>query len=69
MRTHLPNTWVSTKEAASFLDIHPDTLRRWRREGIGPRYSKIGRLIRYHVDTLDDWLRSKEQDSQQGGDA
>lgn len=68
MASPFPNTWLSTKEAARFLGIHPDTLRRWRREGIGPRYSRIGRLIRYHVDTLDEWLRSKEQDSQQGGD-
>jgi excisionase family DNA binding protein len=50
--------WLTPQKAASYLGCHPDTLRRWRREGCGPRCSKRGKFIRYHVDDLDAWLRS-----------
>jgi hypothetical protein len=50
--------WLDTKSAAKYLGCHPDTLRRWRREGCGPRCNKRGKFIRYHVDELDNWIRS-----------
>lgn len=50
--------WLDTKSAAKYLGCHPDTLRRWRRERIGPRCNKRGKFIRYHVDDLDAWIRS-----------
>lgn len=56
--------WLSTKEAADYLRFHRDTLRRYRRLRIGPRYSKIGRVVRYHIDDLDEWVRSQAR----GGD-
>ena len=33
---------LSTKEAAYELDVHPETLRRWRRQGAVLRARKIG---------------------------
>lgn len=56
--------WLDTKEAARYVKLHHDTLRRRRREGTGPRYSRIGRLIRYHIDALNDWLLSHESKSE-----
>jgi excisionase family DNA binding protein len=53
--------WLDTKEAARHVRLHPDTLRRLRREGRGPRYCRIGRLIRYLVDALDEWLLGHEK--------
>lgn len=50
--------WRTPQKAAEYLDFHTDTLRRWRREGVGPPYSKHGKFIRYHVDDLDAWMRS-----------
>lgn len=50
--------WLTTQAAAKYLGCHPDTLRRWRREGCGPLCNKRGKFIRYHVDELDNWIRS-----------
>lgn len=36
--------------------IPPRTLQRWRQEGTGPAFLKIGRLIRYRQRDLDDFL-------------
>lgn len=35
------------KQAADFLGCSPPLMRRMRREGRGPRYTRIGRLVRY----------------------
>ena len=34
-------------EAARILGMKPSTLRRWRSQGIGPVYRKIGRNVQY----------------------
>lgn len=62
--------WLTTKEAARHVGLHPDTLRRLRREGRGPRYSRVGpRFIRYSLEALDEWLKSHESKSLKGGAA
>lgn len=48
---------MTEAEAAAYLGFAPNTLRQWRAEGIGPRYSKpAGSAVRYSRDALDDWL-------------
>ncbi len=47
-----PIAWLTPKEAAAFLALHPDTLRRYRREGGGPPFAHIGRVINYEVALL-----------------
>ena len=68
-----PNTvppWLTPKEAARHVGLHPDTLRRLRREGRGPRFSRVGRrLIRYSLDALNEWLTSHEGKGLKGGAA
>lgn len=62
--------WFSTKEAADYLRIHPDTLRRLRRQGRGPRYAQPApRFIRYSLEALDEWLTSGEGKGLKGGAA
>ncbi len=39
--------------AADFLDCSAALMRRMRREGRGPKWTRVGRLIRYS----DQWLR------------
>jgi predicted DNA-binding transcriptional regulator AlpA len=39
--------------------ISEKTLANWRSQGRGPRYLKIGRLVRYAMADLEDWERSK----------
>jgi hypothetical protein len=36
--------------------VSPRTLQRWRMEGSGPCFVRIGRLVRYRRNDLDDWL-------------
>lgn len=43
---------LSTKEAAKVLGISHRTLEDWRLKGGGPRFTTIGRLVRYRVDDL-----------------
>lgn len=38
---------LTETEAADFLAMSPATLRRWRVEGTGPVFTKIGRAVRY----------------------
>ena len=33
---------MTTNETAAALDIRPQTLRAWRSEGRGPRYTRLG---------------------------
>ena len=48
---------MTEEETASFLRVKRFTLRKWRREGSGPRYIRCGgRLIRYILDDVTAWL-------------
>lgn len=53
--------WLNTAAAAIYLGSTPGTLRNWRASGKGPRYSVLqDRLIRYHTDQLDAFIRGKK---------
>lgn len=52
-------TYLTTKDAARVLGLHPDTLRRLRREGGGPPFVRIGRAIRYRLDVVDAWAAAR----------
>ena len=54
--TELTRVAVRTNRAASIIDVHPTTLRKWRLEGKGPRYSKIGRAVFYLVTDLEKFI-------------
>jgi predicted DNA-binding transcriptional regulator AlpA len=55
---------------AKILKLHPDTLRRWRREGRGPRFVTIGpRTIRYLFEAVEEWLANTEAKNVTGGGA
>lgn len=52
------------QEAASFLCVAVQTLARWRCEGQGPRFVKVGRrLVAYRRDDLEAWLAAREAGS------
>jgi len=54
---------LTTREAAEFLHVRENTLRKWVMNGIGPPYSRIGSgrgLIRYRLPALVQYLESKE---------
>ncbi len=49
---------LNTSEVAAKTGVPEATLIRWRYEGSGPPFVRLGRLIRYPVDLLDAWLHS-----------
>ena len=50
---------ATANEVAEYLQIPPKTLAEWRSNGTGPRYSKVGRYVRYTWPDVDAWLTSR----------
>lgn len=62
--------YIRPEEAASFLNVAPVTLAKWRIDGTGPRFSKLSRkCVLYRVDDLRQWVadRRRTSTSEQGG--
>lgn len=55
--------FLTTKEAAQFLRLQPNTLEKMRVYGGGPIYRKHGRHVRYHIDDLTAWSDLRKMDS------
>ncbi len=51
--------YLDQKQAAAFTGFTPKALERKRQRGEGPRYTKIGKSIRYAVADLRAWMREK----------
>ncbi|GAA4002639.1 helix-turn-helix transcriptional regulator [Pseudomonas aeruginosa] len=56
-----PRDVLDTQQAADYLQVSRQLLELLRVKGGGPRYAKLGRLVRYRRASLDEWLASKEQ--------
>lgn len=48
--------YFTEREVAQELRVSLASLRRWRVENRGPRYVKVGSLVRYSVRDLEEWL-------------
>ena len=57
-------TLLDEKELAETLQVSIGTLRTWRTDRTGPRFHRIGQMIRYAPSDVKDWLLSR----QAGGD-
>lgn len=55
------NDLMTTTEVATVLGVSVAALRRWRREGTGPQWLRIGRLVRYSPAAVEEWLRASVQ--------
>jgi predicted DNA-binding transcriptional regulator AlpA len=55
---------ATTEQVAAYLgdDFPAKTLAEWRSRGIGPRYLKVGRHVRYRWADVETWLASKQVD-------
>lgn len=53
---HHPVLYYDSEALAAHLGFSAKTLKRWRAEGYGPPYIKIGALVRYSVEAVDKWL-------------
>jgi predicted DNA-binding transcriptional regulator AlpA len=60
MNASMGNRVLSSREASSHVGLSEMTLRRYRTEGTGPRFVRLGeRRIGYRIADLDAWLESR----------
>ena len=56
----MTDTLLETATVAEYLNVQEVTLEKWRQNGRGPAFIKIGRrLVRYRQSDLDLWLRQQ----------
>jgi excisionase family DNA binding protein len=48
---------LTTAEVAELLRLNPQTLWKWRRDGTGPPWFRVGSGVRYHREDLQEWTR------------
>ena len=58
---------LDTHGAAAYLSVSRQLLELLRVQGGGPRFSKLGRLVRYRRAALDAWLIDRERSSTSSG--
>ena len=51
--------YLTTAEAAAYLRLSRRTLEKHRCIGTGPRFRKLGRMIRYTIPDLDKWASAR----------
>jgi excisionase family DNA binding protein len=54
-KNSLEKPFLTTREAAAWLGLTKNTLKKMRVHGNGPLYRKHGRHVRYHLDDLVAW--------------
>jgi hypothetical protein len=47
--------FLSTEQAAFYLGLSARKLQQMRANGIGPKFRRHSRYVRYHIDDLDSW--------------
>ena len=52
------NRFLTTERAAQVLEVSVRTLEGWRVRGYGPKYRKIGRLVRYTYEDIEEFIDS-----------
>lgn len=55
--------FLDTVEAAQHLGLQKSTLEAWRCRGGGPRFVKMGRVVRYRQADLDAWIESRVREN------
>ncbi len=63
MKQSTPQRLLNERQVADSCAISVLTLRKWRTEGRGPRYVKIGTLVRYRPEDVDALIQSHESQS------
>lgn len=58
--TMIEKLFLSTKELAIRWNVSRVTLRRWRSQNIGPKFSKIGCHASYKVEDIEEFEKSRE---------
>jgi predicted DNA-binding transcriptional regulator AlpA len=51
--------YLTEKKTSDRIAVSKSALRKWRREGLGPPYVKLGRMIRYPLRELEKWMNKR----------
>ncbi len=51
-------SYLTQYEAADALGVKASTLKRWKREGYGPPWTRIGRRVVYIPADVQEWIQS-----------
>ncbi len=62
-RTTTASKLLDTNQLAEQLLNKSNTIEDWRIKGVGPRYIKIGRLVRYRLEDVELWLEAQTRNS------
>ncbi|WP_242223618.1 helix-turn-helix transcriptional regulator [Shinella zoogloeoides] len=54
---------ILSRQMPAYVGISAQTLARWRHEGKGPEYVKIGKQVAYKVAAIRAWLNSMQRSS------
>jgi excisionase family DNA binding protein len=54
---------LRVREAASRLGLSASTLNKWRTQGRGPKFVKLGRSVCYRATDLEAWLQEQTRSS------
>ena len=54
---------LTTQEVADLLNVRRTTLEAWRSRGGGPKFMKLGRVVRYRRKDVDQWLEENTHTS------
>ena len=57
--SHDADRFMTTPEAAAYLELSPRTLNTYRVTGAGPAFYRFGPLARYRRSDLDAWLSKR----------
>lgn len=61
---NMKTQYLSPKEASNFLGVSVNLLQKWRAQGVGIPYVKLGEstssIIRYSLDDLIEYVNSKK---------
>jgi excisionase family DNA binding protein len=50
---------MTTDEVAAHFRVNSSTVRRWRLDGVGPRFVKVGSVYRYPRSLLHEWIAAQ----------
>jgi predicted DNA-binding transcriptional regulator AlpA len=62
-------TLLNGREAALALRLSERTLERLRVNGLGPRFVKLGKAVRYQQEALEKWIEAHSRASTSEGSA
>jgi predicted DNA-binding transcriptional regulator AlpA len=52
--------FMTEQQLCEMIGVHPRTPKRWRRDGDGPAYSRLGaRMIRYRIQDVNEWIAAR----------